>query len=103
MSKSAVLAGLLVLAVGATGVSAQGGRGGGGGGGGGGHNDPGRYGEGLETRPLGPSSRAGSEEYFGPGSGTGVGRCRRVEVEVCRGGAGDGRGPRCRIEEKMRC
>ena len=88
MNKAVVFAGLLSLAVavGTTGVSAQGGGYGGGGGGG--------Y--------VGPGSGSGMGRY-GPGSGTGMGRCRPVNVRVCGRGFGDGRGPRCWIQQEMRC
>src|SRR5215207_3895260 len=98
MNKSLMFAGILSIAfaTGASGVSAQGG---GGGGYGGGRPAPepsaGGYGD------YGPGSGTGRGRDFGPGSGTGMGRCRPVRVQVCRGGAGDGRGPRCRIEEQL--
>ena len=62
----------------------------------------------VPTQYYGPGSGTGMGRYFGPGyygpgSGTGMGRCRPVHVEVCRGGFGDGRGPRCWIERQMRC
>ena len=62
-------------------------------------------GMGRYSRPenYGPGSGTGMGRYFGPGSGTGMGRCRPVHVEVCRGGFGDGRGPRCWIEQQVRC
>ncbi len=97
MCKPMIFGGLLVfaLAFGPTGVSAQGG----GYGGGSGRGYDGGYGGGY----VGPGSGTGMGRNFGPGSGTGMGRCRPVRVEVCRGGAGDGRGPRCRIREELRC
>ena len=52
---------------------------------------------------IGPGSGTGLGRYTGPGSGTGLGRCRREKVTVCRRGGGDGRGPRCRTEERLRC
>ena len=78
----------LFLVIGAAGASAQGGGGGFGPGGG---------------RDFGPGSGTGMGRDFGPGSGTRRGRCRIEEVRVCRGGAGDGRGPRCRIDRRERC
>ena len=80
-------------------VLVQGGGGGGGGGrggGGAGGRDPGfGPGSGTGTGRAGPS--------FGPGSGTGTGRCQMVRVRVCRGGSGDGMGPRCRFVQQQRC
>ena len=53
---------------------------------------------------VGPGSGTGlGRGGFGPGSGTGTGRCRTVRVRECRGGAGDGLGPRCRIIREVRC
>ena len=52
---------------------------------------------------TGPGSGTGLGRYTGPGSGTGLGRCRRVQVRVCSRGRGDGRGPRCRIEQRVSC
>ena len=52
---------------------------------------------------YGPGSGTGMGRAFGPGSGTGMGRCRPVRVRVCRGGFGDGRGPRCYITQQIRC
>ena len=52
---------------------------------------------------YGPGSGTGMGRAFGPGSGTGMGRCRPVRVQVCRGGFGDGRGPRCYITRQIRC
>ena len=72
----------LILAMPASEASAQGGRG---------------------SEYLGPGSGTGMGRDFGPGSGTGMGRCRREQVKVCSRGRGDGRGPRCRIEERVRC
>ena len=57
----------------------------------------------VPTQYYGPGSGTGMGRYFGPGSGTGMGRCRRERVRICRGGFGDGRGPRCWIEERVRC
>ena len=54
-------------------------------------------------RDFGPGSGTGMGRDFGPGSGTRRGRCRIEEVRICRGGAGDGRGPRCRVERRERC
>ena len=101
MSKRIIFGGLLglALAFGVTGVSAQGG----GYGGGSGRGYDGGYGGGYGGVYVGPGSGTGMGRNFGPGSGTGMGRCRPVRVEVCRGGAGDGRGPRCRIREELRC
>jgi hypothetical protein len=55
---------------------------------------------------FGPGSgtgTGGARPSFGPGSGTGTGRCQMVRVRVCRGGSGDGRGPRCRFVQQQRC
>jgi hypothetical protein len=84
MTRPILLAGLLslTLAMAISEASAQGGRGG-------------EY--------VGPGSGTGLGRYVGPGSGTGLGRCRRERVQVCTRGRGDGRGPRCRIEERVRC
>lgn len=62
----------------------------------------------LSAQYYGPGSGTGMGRhsgpgYCGPGSGTGMGRCRPVRVRVCRGGFGDGRGPRCYFERRMRC
>jgi len=115
MSRSVIFATLLGFSlVMGDGALAQGGGGGGGGGsrGGGGSSGPsvvtpeggGDPGSGTgRCRDLGRGSGTGPGRYFGPGSGTGRGRCRVVDVRVCRGGAGDGRGPRCRIERQERC
>ena len=90
----------LFLVIGAAQASAQGG-GGGFGPGGGRDFVPG---SGTGTgRDFGPGSGTGMGRDFGPGSGTRRGRCRIEEVRVCRGGAGDGRGPRCRIVRRERC
>ncbi len=107
MSSSVFFASLLgfSLVMGA-GASAQGGGGAGGVGsrGGGGSSGPS-----IVVSPgggggvYGPGSGTGGGRDFGPGSGTGRGRCRVVNVRVCRGGAGDGGGPRCRIERQERC
>ena len=59
--------------------------------------------DGPGRRDYGPGSGTGGGRDFGPGSGTGRGRCRVAEVRVCRGGAGDGGGPRCRIERRESC
>jgi hypothetical protein len=84
MVKTMMLGGLLGLSliISVSEVSAQGGRG---------------------SEYVGPGSGTGMGRSFGPGSGTGMGRCRPVRVKVCRRGSGDGRGPRCRIEERVRC
>ena len=57
----------------------------------------------LPIQYYGPGSGTGMGRYYGPGSGTGMGRCRPVRVRVCGGGFGDGRGPRCWFERQMRC
>lgn len=61
----------------------------------------------VPAQYYGPGSGTGTGRdgpgYYGPGSGTGIGRCRPVRVRVCRGGFGDGRGPRCYFERRMRC
>ena len=57
----------------------------------------------IPAQYYGPGSGTGTGRYFGPGSGTGMGRCRPVRVRVCRGGFGDGRGPRCYITRQVRC
>jgi len=113
--KSVIIVGLLSLAVGvaASRASAQDGRGGGQGGGQSYRAaDQNRYpeppyigpGSGTGTgQYVGPGSGSGMGQYHGPGSGTGMGRCQPVQVEVCRRGAGDGRGPRCWIENRVRC
>lgn len=90
MNKPILFASLLSLAfvTGLSGVSAQG------------YDD---YDGSRGSRRFGPGSGTGTGRDFGPGSGTGMGRCRPVRVKVCSGGAGDGRGPRCRIERQLRC
>ncbi len=106
VSKSVVFASLLgfSLVMGA-GALAQGGGGPGVGSRGGG----GSSGPSIVINPggggaaFGPGSGTGGGRDFGPGSGTGRGRCRVVNVRVCRGGAGDGGGPRCRVVRQQRC
>lgn len=85
MTKTTLLAGLLclTLTMAMSEASAQGGRG---------------------SVYVGPGSGTGLGRDVGPGSGTRLGRnCRRERVQVCTRGRGDGRGPRCRIEERVRC
>ena len=57
----------------------------------------------VPVQYYGPGSGTGMGRAFGPGSGTGMGRCRPVRVRVCRGGFGDGLGPRCYITRQIRC
>jgi len=57
----------------------------------------------VPAQYYGPGSGTGMGRYFGPGSGTGMGRCRPVYVRVCRGGFGDGLGPRCYLARQLRC